>query len=77
VVELIKDAKRHSTHSCFMEDTMIASWAIWIHRNNLIFNNVPISFARWKMELRELLLLCKFRAKPNLADDIDGWLASL
>jgi hypothetical protein len=77
MVELIEDGKRHFTHSCFMEVTMIASWAIWIHHNNLIFNNVPISFARWKMEFSELLFVCKFRAKPILANDIDDWLASL
>jgi hypothetical protein len=34
----------------FVEVIMIASWAIWIHHNNFIFNNVQISFGRWKME---------------------------
>jgi hypothetical protein len=47
------------------------------HFTHSCFNNVPISFSRWKMEFSELLLVCKFRAKPTLAVHIDGWLASL
>jgi hypothetical protein len=66
VINMVEDGKRHFSHACFMEVTMIASWAIWIHRNNLIFNNVPISFAGWKMEFRELLLLCKYRLMVGL-----------
>jgi hypothetical protein len=60
-----------------MEVTMTVSWEIWIQCNNFIFNNVPISFGRWKIEFREVFLLCKYRDKSSLAEDMSSWLASL
>jgi hypothetical protein len=27
---------------------MMAAWATWIHRNNIIFNNASMCLARWK-----------------------------
>jgi hypothetical protein len=49
---------------------MLATWAIRIHRNNLIFNNVPVSLPRWKFEFKELLLLSNHRAKTRLEQSI-------
>jgi hypothetical protein len=40
VVEMIEDGKRQFSHACYMEVMILSSWAIWIHRNNLIFNIV-------------------------------------
>jgi hypothetical protein len=56
---------------------MLATWAIWIHRNNLIFNNVLVSLPCWKFKFRELLLLSKHRAKTSLEQSIMDWLSSL
>jgi hypothetical protein len=58
-----------------MEVLILAAWAIWIHRNNFIFNNEHISFARWKKEF--IKVLCKHRAKPSLEADMTAWLSSL
>jgi hypothetical protein len=56
---------------------MLATWAIWVHRNNIIFNNEALCFGRSKHEFREILLLSKFRAKPGLESSMTSWLASL
>jgi hypothetical protein len=54
-----------------MEVIMMAAWAIWIHRNNIIFNNAVVCLAHWKHEFRE------FRAKASLESSMVSWLASL
>jgi hypothetical protein len=77
VVEMIEDGKEQFTHACYMEVVILASWAIWIHRNNLIFNNVHISFGKWKHDFRDLFLLCIHRAKSDLVEDMTSWLSSL
>jgi hypothetical protein len=71
VTEMIEDGKQQFQFSCFMEVIILASWSIWIPRNNFIFNDVQISFHRWKKEFRELFLLCKHRAKPSLDADMN------
>jgi hypothetical protein len=76
VIELIEDGKRHFQFDCYMEVVVLAAWCIWIHRNNLIFNGVQISFARWK-EFRDLFLLCKHRAKASLSNDMTAWFHNL
>jgi hypothetical protein len=44
VVDMIEDGKRQFQFGCFMEVVIIASWTIWIHRNNFIFNGMLPSF---------------------------------
>jgi hypothetical protein len=56
---------------------MMVAWVIWIHKNNIIFNNALMCLARWKHEFRELFFRCKYRAKPSLESAMGSWLASL
>jgi hypothetical protein len=77
VADMVQEQRSQFPSSCYMEVIILAAWSIWIHRNNIIFNNGQISFARWKGEFRELFLLCKRRAKPSLQADMSAWLASL
>jgi hypothetical protein len=76
-IAMIKDGRRHFQFDCYMEVVVLAAWCIWIHRNNLIFNRVHISFITWKNEFRDLFLLCKHRAKPSLAEDMLAWFRTL
>jgi hypothetical protein len=59
VLEMIEQQKRQFLSGCYMEVIMMAAWVIWIHRNNIIFNNASICLAQWKHEFRELFFLCK------------------
>jgi hypothetical protein len=77
VAELIENGKRLFQFDCYMEVVVLAAWCIWIHRNDLIFNGVHISFARWKKEFRDLFLLCKHRAKTSLSNDMSSWLYNM
>jgi hypothetical protein len=77
VTDMIEDGRRHFHHSCYMEAIVIASWAIWIHRNNFIFNEEQICFGHWKKEFKDLFNICKHRAKVALEHDMAAWLSSL
>jgi hypothetical protein len=77
VLEMIEQQKRQFLSGCYMEVIMMAALVIWIHRNNIIFNNASICLAQWKHEFRELFFLCKYRAKPSLESAMGSWLASL
>jgi hypothetical protein len=77
VIEMIEEVRCHFQYTCFMEVVILASWCIWIHRNNLIFNSVQLSLPRWKTEFKELFLPCKHRAKDSLGADMSAWLSSL
>jgi hypothetical protein len=56
---------------------MTVAWAIWIHINNIIFNNASMCLVGSKHEFRELFFLYKYRAKPSLESATGAWLASL
>jgi hypothetical protein len=42
VLEMIEQQKRQFLLDCYMEVIMMAAWAIWIHRSNIIFNNASM-----------------------------------
>jgi hypothetical protein len=77
VLEMNEQQKRQFLSVCYIEPIMMATWVIWIHRNNTIFNNGVMCLARWKHEFREYFLLRKYRAKPSLESSMASWLASL
>jgi hypothetical protein len=61
--EALVDLKAKLGLPFFMEIIIIASWAIWISRNNLIFQQIQPSFQRWK-EIY-LLELSRFRLRSS------------
>jgi hypothetical protein len=67
----------HFNYSCYMEVTILATWAIRIHRNGIIFNGEQTSLPRWKKDFKELILLCKHKAKPSLELSLHTWLTYL
>jgi hypothetical protein len=34
---------------------MVASWCIWNHRNDIIFDNVSLSLVKWRSSFKEEL----------------------
>jgi hypothetical protein len=52
-MSMILEARNNFTHLFFMEVFAICCWNIWSRRNDLIFNNVPVSFRKWKADFKE------------------------
>ncbi|KAF8760527.1 hypothetical protein HU200_010079 [Digitaria exilis] len=45
---------RRDFNSCFFREIMlVASWEIWRHRNEVVFDGVPPSPRRWKKIFRD------------------------
>jgi hypothetical protein len=59
-------ARRAFGRKFFREILIMACWALWKHRNEVIFDAVNLSLARWKFIFKEELRLVLFRARPSL-----------
>jgi hypothetical protein len=67
VYEAISDM-RHRIHKPFaMEIIILASWSIWLVRNNKIFKNERPRFESWKVIYYEELKMINFRMKKKHA----------
>jgi hypothetical protein len=67
-------AKNNFTGPCFVETFACAAWNIWKSRNDIIFNGVPASLARWKIRFQNDLFLHKFRVKAASVQPLVDWL---
>ena len=65
VLEAYQDLKDKLNYPFFMEIIILGSWAIWISRNNKIFENINPSFQGWKFIFKEELKLLKYRIKKK------------
>ena len=77
VLEAFDDLRQKLHVPFFMEIIILASWAIWISRNNLIFQAIQPSVQRWKAIFLEELNLLKFRIKKSYARAFCTWLDNL
>ena len=60
-----------------MEIIIMGCWAIWMVRNDKIFNSIPTSIDRWKFIFLTELHLLKFRIKEKFSDSFCSWLDTL
>ena len=49
VLETFQDLKNKLHFPFFMEIIILGSWAIWITRNNKIFENITQNYQEWKL----------------------------
>uniref|UniRef100_A0A453HKQ5 Uncharacterized protein n=1 Tax=Aegilops tauschii subsp. strangulata TaxID=200361 RepID=A0A453HKQ5_AEGTS len=77
VLEAFQDLKDKLNYPFFMEIIILGSWAIWITRNNKIFENIAPSFQGWKFIFKEELKLLKHRMKQKFDRQFSVWLDSL
>nr|TKW09525.1 hypothetical protein SEVIR_6G108100v2 [Setaria viridis] len=75
--QMILKARQEFGKVFFGEIVIIASWAIWCHRNNIIFDGASLSFAAWRELFEKDIKLVTLRVKPVLRDKITNWLTSL
>lgn len=60
-----------------MDIIILATWAIWISRNNLIFQQIQPSFQNWKVIYYMELNLLKYRMKKKYSVLFQAWLDAL
>jgi hypothetical protein len=59
-----------------MEIIILASWALWMTRNNKNFKGQRSSFQAWKAIFMEEVKLLSYRMKKKYKRCYDSWLAS-
>ncbi|KAF8711990.1 hypothetical protein HU200_028967 [Digitaria exilis] len=57
------EARKDFNSRIFKEVVIIAAWAIWTHRNEVIFYRAHIALRRWKQLFRDEFSLLLHRAK--------------
>ena len=71
VLEAFQDLKEKLKVPFFMEIIILGSWAIWVTRNNKIFENIQPSFQGWKHIYFEELKLLSHRIKAKYAAEFN------
>jgi len=71
--QMMEMARQDFNHTFFMEAFIIAAWHIWKQRNNLIFENCPVSTVSWKRNFKEECLLQAHRMKESLKAPFLVW----
>lgn len=62
--DMLMEARSNFNSKIFREVLIIGYWAIWCHKNFIIFNNAGISFHQWKLNFRKEIDQVGLRAKP-------------
>lgn len=73
-MNMITSAKQNFQHRFFFEVLAIGCWHIWSRRNDLIFNNVPYRFEKWKEDFLKEFALHMHRAKEIDKLDWQSWI---
>jgi hypothetical protein len=60
-----------------MEIIILASWSIWIVRNNKVFDNQRPRFACWKAIYKVELRWLQHRIKKKHRDQFNNWLEEI
>jgi hypothetical protein len=68
------DMKRKLKVPFSMELIILATWGIWIVRNNKIFSNVTPSFNTWKAVYYHELRMVSYRMKMKYDGPFKEWL---
>jgi hypothetical protein len=72
-LDRIVDGRRKFGNRMYREVFLIACWAIWCHRNEIIFDGVHASLNRWKQLFRQEFQLLLHRGKPALEVEFRVW----
>lgn len=59
------------------EVIIIPMWALWTHRNGIIFYAGVLSFANWKRSFVDGMQTVTLWVKPPIKDKLNVWLSSL
>ena len=65
-LDILSTARQNYHKPMFMETFMIGAWNLWKERNNLVFNNIPLSKDSWKTNFCSDFSLLVHRTKSEL-----------
>lgn len=68
---MVLKARHRFNYVIFREVIIIAMWAIWKHRNSIIFDGAMLSFAAWGKIFAENMKAVTLRAKSLVRDKIN------
>jgi hypothetical protein len=71
LLDRVTDARRTFGQRTFRKILIVVCWAIWKHRDEVIFDGERLSLRRWKMIFKEQLSLITHKAKPSLKLELD------
>jgi hypothetical protein len=74
LLEAISDIKDKLKVPFYMKIIILSSWAIWIVRNERIFENKSPTFSTWKAIFLQELKLLKYRIKKKFESEFLFWL---
>uniref|UniRef100_I1PUW8 Uncharacterized protein n=1 Tax=Oryza glaberrima TaxID=4538 RepID=I1PUW8_ORYGL len=63
---IITTAYNNFHHKFFIKVLAIGSWHIWSKRNDYVFNNIPVSFDKWKDSFKT-----EFSLHMHMAKEVD------
>jgi hypothetical protein len=67
---MVLQARLQFDATFFREAFIIGCWALWCHRNDIIFDASRLSFASWKFFFVKELRAVTLRVKTQLEDRI-------
>ncbi|KAF8694455.1 hypothetical protein HU200_038198 [Digitaria exilis] len=76
-LDMIYQARLNFGSCIFRGVVILACWAIWCHRNNIIFYNGTTSFATQRYHFEKEMNLLTLRVKPVMRDKINLIMSSL
>lgn len=76
IMEAFADMKQKLHVPFHMEIIILAAWAIWITRNNFIFQNINLTINRWHDTFLQELQWLRYRVKQKHAREFCNWLDS-
>jgi hypothetical protein len=59
-----------------MEIIILMAWAIWVTRNDWIFNNINPTVESCRRKFKEEFKLLPLRANPSLVESMTAWLVN-
>jgi hypothetical protein len=74
LLEAISNIKDKLKVPFYMEIIILSSWAIWIVRNERIFENKSPTFNTWRAIFHQELKLLKYRIKKKFESEFLSWL---
>jgi hypothetical protein len=73
VLESIVDMKEKLNKPFSMEIIILASWSIWLVKNNKLFRDETARWSNWKAIFNKELNLLAYRMKKKIATEFTNW----
>ena len=77
IMDCLIDGNNRARLICFKEILLTGCWSIWIHRNNIIFDNKALSIPECMRHFRETFTIIMHRDKPSLKEGMQQWIDTL